>query len=116
VVAAFLAVPLIATIGPAWSVALVGVVFVLYSPVLPAWLARAPELLVRFYEGARAEEWPRAVVWGGVEERVEVLRSWLDERDGRRAARFRLALEDGTTIEISKADGERGWRLERELS
>jgi MFS family permease len=116
VVAGFIAVPLIPTIGPAWSVALVGVLFLLYAPGLPAWLRRAPELAVRFYEGARAEEWPRAVVWGGVEERVEVRRSWIDERDGRRAARFRLALEDGTTIEISKGDGERDWRLERELS
>lgn len=51
-----------------------------------------------------------------MEERVDVLRSWIDERDGRRAVRFRLALEDGTTIEISKAENERDWRLERELS
>lgn len=116
VVAGFLAVPLIPTIGPAWSVALIGALFLLYAPVLPAWLRRAPEVIVRFYEGARAEEWPRAVVWGGVEERVEVQRSWIDERDGRRAARFRLALEDGTTIEISKAEGERDWRLEKEVS
>jgi MFS family permease len=116
VAAAFLSVPLLATIGAAWSVALVGVLFVLYGPVLPAWLRRAPELVVRFYEGGRAEEWPRSIVWGGVEERVEVLGSWLDERGGRRATRFRLALEDGTTLEISKAESERDWRLERELS
>jgi hypothetical protein len=55
-------------------------------------------------------------VWGGVEERVDVERSWIEERNGRRTARFRLGLEDGTTIEISKADDERDWRLERELS
>jgi MFS family permease len=116
VAAGFIAVPLIPSIGPAWSVAVIGVLFLLYARVLPAWLRRAPELVVRFYEGARADEWPRAVVWGGVEERVDVLRSWIDERDGRRAARFRLALEDGTTIEISKAENERDWRLERELS
>jgi MFS family permease len=116
VLAAFVAVPLVPSIGPAWSVALVGVAFVLYSPILPAWLRRSPEIVVRFYEGGRAEEWPRAIVWGGVEERVDVRRSWVEERDGRRAARFRLALEDGTTIEISKTDDETGWRLERELS
>jgi MFS family permease len=115
VVAAFVAVSLIPSIGPAWSVALVGTAFVLYAPVLPAWLRRSPELEVRFYEGGRAEEWPRSVVWGGVEERVDVRRSWIDERNGRRAARFRLELEDGTTIEISRAEEERGWRLEREL-
>ncbi len=116
VAAGFLAVPLIPSIGPAWSVALIGIGFVLYAPVLPAWLRRAPEVIVRFYEGARAEEWPKAIVWGGVEERVDVERSWIEERDGRRAARFRLALEDGTVIEISRGDGERDWRLERELS
>jgi MFS family permease len=116
VVAGFIAVALIPTIGPAWSVAVIGGLFLLYAPVLPAWLRRAPELVIRFYEGARAEEWPRAILWGGVEEHVEVRRSWIDERDGRRAARFLLALEDGTTIEISKAEDDRGWRLERELS
>jgi MFS family permease len=116
VVAAFIAVPLIQSIGPAGAVALVGAAFLLYAPVLPAWLRRAPELVVRFYEGGRGEEWPRSVVWGGVEERVDVRRSWIDERDGRRSARFRLELEDGTTIEISKAEGERHWHLERELS
>jgi MFS family permease len=116
VAAAFLAVPLLPHLGAAGSVALIGAVFVLYAPVLPAWIRRAPELRVRFYAGSKGEEWPLAVVWGGVEERVEVESSWIEERNGRRAARFRLGLEDGTTIEISKADDERDWRLERELS
>ncbi len=116
VAAGFLAVPLLPALGTARSVALVGVVFLVYAPVLPLWIRRSPELLVRFYAGGRADEWPRSIVWGGVEESVEVERSWIDERDGRRAARYRLALEDGTTIEISKGADERDWRLERELS
>jgi MFS family permease len=115
VVAAFLAIPMLPRLGPAWSVALVGLVFVLWSPVLPWWIGRAPEIRIRFYEGARAEEVPRAVVWGGVEEDVEVERGWLDERDGERRMRYRLALRDGTVIEVSKADAETGWRLDREL-
>jgi predicted MFS family arabinose efflux permease len=114
VAAAFLAIPLLPALGPAWTVAAIGVLFVLWSPVLPRWLARAPELTVRFYAGSRADEEPRVVVWGGVEETVEVRRRWLDERDGERRMRYRLALADGTEIEISRADDEPGWRLDRE--
>lgn len=116
VVAAFLAIPMIPALGEAWSVAAIGVAFLLWSPVLPRWIGRTPEIAIRFYEGARAEEWPRAVLWGGVEETVEVERSWLEERDGQRRTCFRLALQDGTTIEVSKAGEEGGWRLDRELS
>lgn len=115
VVAAFLAIPMLPAIGPAWSVALIGVLFLLWSPVLPRWIGRVPEITIRFYEGARAEEDPRAVVWGGVEEDVEVERRWLDERDGQRRMRYRLALRDGTVIEVSKGEADAGWRLDREM-
>lgn len=115
VAAAFLAIPLLPALGEAWTVVLVGVVFVLWSPVLPRWLARVPELRIRFTEGSRAEEEPRTIVWGGVEEDVRVRRSWLEERDGVRSRRFRLALQDGTVLEISQVEGGNGWRLEREL-
>jgi hypothetical protein len=96
-------------------VALIGVLFLLWSPVLPRWIGRVPEIWIRFYEGARAEEEPRAVVWGGVEEEVEVERRWLDERDGQRRMRYRLAMRDGTVIEVSKGDADSGWRLDREI-
>jgi len=115
VIAAFLAIPMLPRLGEAWSVALIGVAFLLWSPVLPRWIGRLPELSLRFYEGARAEEEPRTVLWGGVEETVEVRRRWLDERDGERRMRYRLAMQDGTVIEVSKAEGEPGWRLDREL-
>jgi MFS family permease len=116
VIAAFVAIPMLHFLSPATSVAIVGVAFLLYSPILPRWIARTPELRVSFYEGGRAEEWPRSIMWGGVEERVEVQRSWLEERDGRRLTCFRLALEDGTVLEVSKPDGSDTWRLEREVS
>ncbi|MGH2634667.1 MAG: MFS transporter [Actinomycetota bacterium] len=115
VAAAFLAIPMLPALGEAWSVALIGVIFLLWSPVLPWWIGRTPELRIRFYEGARAEEEPRAVVWGGVEEGVEVRRRWLDERDGERRMRYRLAMRDGTVIEVSKGDAETDWRIDREL-
>jgi predicted MFS family arabinose efflux permease len=116
IVAAFLAIPMLPHLGPAWSVALIGAAFLLWAPVLPKWIARTPELAIRFYEGGKAEEWPRAVVWGGVEESVEVRRSWLEERNGERLACFTLAMEDGTVIEVSKPEGATSWRLDRELS
>jgi MFS family permease len=115
VAAAFLAIPLQNAFGEAWSVAIVGVVFILWSPVLPRWIGRIPELSLRFYEGARAEEEPRAVVWGGVEETVEVERRSLEETDGVRRTRYRLRMLDGTTIEVSKVEPDGAWKLEREL-
>jgi MFS family permease len=115
VVAAFLAIPLQNAFGEAWAVAIVGVVFILWSPVLPRWIGRVPELSLRFYEGARAEEDPRAVVWGGVEETVEVERRSLEEIDGVRRTRYRLRMLDGTTIEVSKVEPDGAWTLEREL-
>ncbi len=116
VIAAFVAIAMLHSLSPEVSVALIGGAFVLYAPVLPWWIARAPELVVRFYEGGRAEEWPRTVVWGGVEERTEVQRSWMEDRDGERRRWFRLALEDGTVIEVSGPEGTGTWRLERELT
>ncbi|MEW6059051.1 MAG: MFS transporter [Actinomycetota bacterium] len=116
IVAAFFAIPMLPRLGPAWSVGLIGVVFLLWAPVLPIWIARTPELSIRFYEGAKAEEWPRALLWGGVEETVEVKRSWLEERNGKRLVCFRLAMEDGTVIEVSKPEGATSWHLDRELS
>ena len=56
--------------------AFVGLVFILWTPVLPLWLRRAPAAIrLLFDEGGKAEEWPRAVSWGDVEEPVEVVRS-----------------------------------------
>ena len=115
VAAAFLAIPLLNAFGEAWAVAIIGVVFILWSPVLPRWIGRVPELSIRFYEGGRAEEEPRAVVWGGVEEPVEVERRSLDETDGIRRMRYRLRMLDGTVIEVSRVEPDGAWHLEREL-
>ncbi len=116
IAASFLAIPLLPALGEAWSVALLGALFLLWSPVLPHWVGRTPELVIRFYEGGRAEERPLAVLWGGVEESVEVQRAWREERDGERIECYRLALEDGTVIEVSKPEGAESWRLDRELT
>jgi MFS family permease len=115
VAASFLAIPLRNAFGEAWSVAIVGIAFLLWSPVLPRWIGRIPELVLRFYEGSRAEEEPRAVVWGGVEETVEVERRSLEETDGVRRTRYRLRMLDGTAIEVSKVEPDGAWMLEREV-
>jgi MFS family permease len=115
VAAAFLAIPLLNAFGEAWAVAIIGVVFILWSPVLPRWVGRIPELSIRFYEGARAEEEPRAVVWGGVEEPVEVEWRSLEETAGIRRMRYRLRMLDGTVIEVARVEPDGAWALEREL-
>jgi hypothetical protein len=83
----------------------VGLVFAMWAPVLPRWIGRVPEIDLRFEPGASA---PYAVVWGGVEEAVEV-RS-RSQRDG--SQRFRLALADGSQIEVAGRPGR--WRREAE--
>jgi MFS family permease len=113
--AAGFAIVMIPTLGEQGSAAVIGVVFLLWVPVLPRWLARAPEIRLRFAEGARAQEWPRDVIWGGVEESVEVVRTALDERDGVRTRRFRLELADGTVLDVSRDEPDGDWRIDREL-
>jgi MFS family permease len=113
--AAFLAIPMLPALGPGWSVALVGAGFLAWAPVLPRWLRRAPEIELRFYAGAKADEWPRTVVWGGVEQPAEVQRSWWEELHGVRRLCFRLLLADGTVIEVSRPESDETWHLEREL-
>ncbi|HEX2089625.1 MAG TPA: MFS transporter [Actinomycetota bacterium] len=115
VVAAVVAVPVIPLLSPGWLLAAVGAVYLLWSPLVPWWTSRPQRLSLRFYEGGRAEEVPRAVSFAGEEQQVEVERSWVEERDGIRRRRFRLRLPDGSRMEVaSDLDGNR-WVLEREL-
>lgn len=112
--AAAIAIPLFPALGTAGSVAVVGVAFLLWVPVLPRWIGRQPEIELVFYEGARAEEWPRALRWGAAEEPVEVIRSWLVESDGERRRSFRLQVQDGTLLDVSAAEAGGQWRIDRE--
>jgi predicted MFS family arabinose efflux permease len=115
VIAAFLTIPMLNAFGEALSVAIVGLVFIAWSPILPRWIGRIPELSLRFYEGGRAEEEPRAIVWGGIEETVDVEARALEEIDGIRRMRYRLRMRDGSLIEVSKVEPEGRWTLDREL-
>jgi len=48
-------------------------------------------------------------------EEVKVPGSGGEERDGTCLRRFRLALADGTVIEVSRSEDAAAWRLDREL-
>jgi MFS family permease len=116
VVAALLAIPLLDHLDVRTVIAACGVVFLLWIPVLWRWLARAATIKVRTYDGARADESIRSVEVGGQDEPVEVERSWREQRAGNDLLCFRLRLEDGTRIEISRpVDRSDRWRLDREL-
>jgi predicted MFS family arabinose efflux permease len=113
-VAAALVIPMVPALGTRGTVAAVGVLFILWAPVLPRWIAGVPVIRPIFVEGARAEEWPRAIRWGAAEEPVEVLRSWIDERaDGRRRC-FRIRLRDGSVLDIGRPEPDGVWTIDRE--
>jgi MFS family permease len=112
---ALLAVLLIPRLSTGWLLALTGIAYLVWTPLVPRWIRRARWVGVRFYAGGRAEETPRSVVVGGDEEPVEVVGSWTEERDGERRRRFRLRTGDGTLLDVVGDRGAR-WRLEREVS
>ena len=113
--AAVIAIGLLPAVGVRGAAACVAVVFLLWAPVLPLWLRRAPEIRLRFYAGAVGEEWPRTIHWGGVEEPVEVERTALVERDGVRTRTFRLSLKDGTLLDVSRTEPDGDWTIDREI-
>jgi MFS family permease len=116
VLAALLAIAIVDEPHAGLEIGLIGLAFLLYSPVLPMWLRRTSSLEVRTYSGGRADEQVRSIVLAGEESTVEVERTWHEQRGHERLLCFRLRLEDGTRIEISRPeDSSSGWRLDREL-
>jgi hypothetical protein len=113
VIAALVAIPLLPAIGEAWTIGLLGLAFLLWTPVLP-WRLRARRRVdVRFYAGGRADEIPRAVLLEGREHIVqEVERSSREERDGERLLVFDVRLDDGRRVRIAGPDGGDAWHLE----
>jgi MFS family permease len=113
-IAAAIAIAMVPALGTRGSLATIGLVFLMWAPVLPRWLRGVPEIRLVFVEGGRAEEWPRAVRWGAAEEPVDVLRTALEERDGVRRRTFRLRLEDGTVLDVAREEPAGEWAIERE--
>jgi predicted MFS family arabinose efflux permease len=114
IVAAALVIPLVPAIGTHGTVALVSLLFIAWAPVLPRWIGGVADVRIVFSEGARAEEWPRAVRWGAAEESVEVIKAWLEERSGERRRCFRLALRDGSVLDVSRPESGGLWTIDRE--
>jgi MFS family permease len=113
-VAAALVIPMVPALGTRGTVATVGVLFVVWAPVLPRWIGGVPVIRPLFVEGGRAEEWPRAIRWGAAEEPVEVIRSWIDERGDGRFRCFRIRLDDGSVLDISRLEPDGVWTIDRE--
>jgi MFS family permease len=114
--AALLAIPLLPALGVRGASAMMGVVFLLWAPVLPAWLRRAPLIRLRFPAGASPTDdraTPESIWWGGVEEPVAVLDSSFVQRGGERRRSFRLALGDGSVLEVSAAVPGGAWAIDR---
>jgi MFS family permease len=109
--AALLAIPLLPLMGVRGASAFMGLVLLLWAPVLPAWLRRAPVIRLRYPPGEH--EVPRAIWWGGVEEPVDVVDSAVRERDGSRVRTLRLALGDGSTMDLSRVEPDGEWVVER---
>ncbi len=91
-----------------------GVAFLIWPPILLAWIRRPRYVRLRFHEAGRAEQTPTAVVVGGEEEPVELLRSELVEQGGERLRRFRLRAMD-ETIDVAGRDGATRWQVEHEV-
>ena len=115
VIAAGLAVVLIPHLSAGWLLFSVGAVYLALVPGLPRWMRRPRWARVRFYAGGRDDEVPRAVVIGGEEEPVELVRSWSEHRSGEPLRRLRVTTADGWTMDlVSSRQGDR-WRIEREV-
>jgi MFS family permease len=124
VLAALAAVVLVPHVSTGWLVAGVGLVYLLWTPVLPRWVRRPRWAAIGFHEGSRAEEVPRTLDVAGERVRVEVLRSTLEERDGVRLRRYRLRTTDGEVLDVAEAPAVGGpgsasgsrWRIERDVT
>src|SRR3954469_16583630 len=101
-VAAVVAVALFPVLSPAATLIVVGIVFVAWTPVLPWLVARRGEIDLRM-TGAGLPTWLR---WGPSREPVTV----VDASE----LGYRLALEDGSVIDVRRAIGAPGWRVWRE--
>jgi MFS family permease len=102
IVAATIAVLLFPVLSNEAVLVVVGIAFVLWTPVLPSLIGRRPQIDLEF--GAVGE--PTALRWGAAREPV-VVRSTDGER-------YRLRLEDGSEIDVRRAADAPGWEVVRE--
>jgi len=113
VLAASLTILLILHLSTGWIVAMVGLMYLAWTPVLPWWVRRRRWARLRFYEGGRADEVPRAIVIGGEEVPVDVVASRLEDREGVRIRRFVLRTADELVLDVLEGPPGR-YRIVRE--
>jgi MFS family permease len=102
IVAAMLAIVLFATLAPETTVVLVGVLFLAWTPVLPAIVRSRPQIELELDPVGM----PVALNWGAAHEPAQVLAvSDLG---------YRLQLQDGSVIDVRRATGAPGWVVLRE--
>jgi MFS family permease len=102
IVAALIAVTMFPVVSESGTLIAVGVVFLLWTPVLPRWVGRRPQIDLEIAPTGA----PTALRWGAAREPVVVVAA-----DGER---YRLQLEDGSEIDVRRAQRAPGWRVVRE--
>jgi MFS family permease len=101
-VAALIAVALFPVMSSGTTLIVVGLVFLAWTPVLPWLVARRAQIDLRMNDAGL----PISLHWGAASEPVTVLEA--------SALGYRLALEDGSVIDVRRANGAPGWRVLRE--
>jgi len=102
IVAAVIAVLTFPVLTPAWMMIVVGVAFLLWTPVLPWLVSHRPQIDLHM----DAAGVPTSLEWGAASEPVTVLAA--------SALGYRLELEDGSVIDVRKAAKAPGWTVLRE--
>lgn len=115
VAAAAAAIPLIPLLSTSWLLALTGLVYLAWAPVVPAWMRRPRSVRLLFHAGAVADEVPRTLLVGGEEEAVELVGSWSEERPGGRVRRLRIRTTGGELLDVVAPPTSGTWRVEREV-
>jgi hypothetical protein len=101
-IAAGLAIVMIQALSSSATMVVVGAVFLAWTPVLPAIVSRRPQIDLHM----DAAGLPTGLQWGATYEPVTVVRA----SDGG----YRLELQDGSVIDVQRADRRPGWTVLRE--
>jgi len=101
-IAAALAIVMIPAMSSSATMVVVGAVFLAWTPVLPAIVSHRPQIDLRL----NAAGVPVALQWGATNEPVVVLAT--------NELGYRLELEDGSVIDVRRAQRRPGWTVLRE--
>src|SRR5262249_51039220 len=101
-VAAIVAVALFPVLSAAQTMIVIGLIFLAWTPVLPWLVSRRAQIDLRMDEAGL----PTSLQWGAASEPVTVLNS--------SDIGYRLALQDGSVIDVRRARRAPGWTVLRE--